>query len=212
MLCIKGLERRSWNEPFCHFCGCCHGRWSWNELDLLWCWLFLPFVCSFWRLGSWKELSLVLSFKFWPVTGLRSWKMVLKWLVVALSTTPGLRTAPCCWLCLPIYVVNFRQIIGYDLFQYLTWFWHNSYTVPGWDLTWHSLGVQWWSLSEVGVSTMKNLMVLKWIFHIMLRVTVWSFHDSPACHHHCIGVLSLILSGHLLLGSHPHLICGGTLT
>ena len=109
----EGLEM----SLFCHFCNCCHGWWSWKELDLLHFRSFLPYVCCDWKLGSWKELVLVLSCSFWPVMdwGLerRSWE----WLVFALSSSPGLRTAPVHWSCLPIYVFDLRQFISLDGFN-----------------------------------------------------------------------------------------------
>ena len=63
MLWIKGLEM----SLICHFSSCHHGEWSWNELELLHMWVFLPYGYSIWRLGSWKELVSVLSRSFWLV-------------------------------------------------------------------------------------------------------------------------------------------------
>ena len=141
---------------------------------------------------------------------LGSWKRVLKWLCIAPSTALGLRTASIWTSCLPIYVVDSKQVISL-LFRYWTWFLHDFYIIPGWDLTWHSLGVLWWSLSELVFQQRRTGGPEMNLLH-RASVVVWSVCDSPACHHRSIGALSLILTGHHLLGSHPHLACGGTLT
>ena len=43
-------------------------------------------------------------------------------------------------------------------------------------------------------------------------VVGWSCRGSPTCRHRSIGVSSSNLSGHHFLGSHSHLVCGGTST
>ena len=123
--------------------------------------------------------------------GLGSWKKVLKWLIFALSSSPGLRTAPVHWSCLLIYVSDLRKIIGYDSFnarhgagivfvQYL--YQTKSDTC---------LDVQWWFLSEL-VFLQQRIGGLEMNSLCSAWVSVWLFHDSPACHHCSTSVLSWI--------------------
>ena len=179
MPCSNGLQRGSWKEvilpllplclsmvlkeglemslfwSFCCLCACCHRWLSWKELDLLCIWVVLLFACLDWDLGSWNEHGLVLLLSYWPVTD---------WGLERGSWNDSFCSFFLSWAqnCSCLLVVSYHQCIWpgtsywFWQFQYWTQFLHSFCKVPVWDLAWHSLGVQWWSLSESGVSTTKN--------------------------------------------------------
>ena len=202
-----GLERNS----FCHFCNCCCGWWSWKEMDLLHFQSFLPYMCCDWKLGSWKELVLVLSCSFWPVMdwGLerRSWND----LFLLFYSSPWLRTAPVHWSCLPIYVFDLRQIISLDGFNAR----HSFGIIFAQYLYETESDTCWVSYDDLFLSQCfynKEFDGLKRNSVSSVWASVWAFHDSLACRCCSTGVLSVIPWGIHLWGSHPHLICGRTLT
>ena len=149
-----GLER----DLFCHFCECCHGWWSWNELDLLQCQSFLPYVRSVWHLGSWKEPVLVLSFMFWPVMdwGLErgSWNDLLLLFLLLLGSELLLFASfcidvfPSMWWTWDKLLVWFVSILD----TVLAWFLHSTCMRPNLTLAGCPMMISF----RVGVSTTKN--------------------------------------------------------
>ena len=77
------------------------------------------------------------------------------------------------------------------------------YTTLIWDLTWCSLGVQWWS-PVVFLSLQHRNNGLEMTYPSNAEVSVWYSHDLSASCHCSIQELSWILSGVLVLGSCLH--------